>query len=76
MKTGNQKLLRSISPMEVLKISQGHFAVCTWLVGKCMPDLTCSQSQSMAHGLEATILSWGVVDLEGARTELRKALKL
>ncbi len=76
MKTGNQKLLRSISPMEVLKISQGHFAVCTWLVGKCMPDLTCSQSQSMAHGLENVILSWGVVDLEGARTELRKALGL
>ncbi len=76
MKTGNQKLLKNISPMEVLKISQGHFAVCTWLVGKCMPDLTCSQCHSVAHGLEDTVLSWGVVDLEGARTELRKALRL
>tara|TARA_R100000700_G_scaffold34631_1_gene42816 strand:+ start:3607 stop:3837 length:231 start_codon:yes stop_codon:yes gene_type:complete len=76
MKTGNQKLLENISPMEVLKISQGHFAVCAWLVSKCMPDLTCSQSQSMAHSLKDTVLSWGVVDLEGARTSLRKALKL
>ena len=76
MKTGKQKLLKNISPMEVLKISQGHFAVCTWLVDKCLPDLTCSQSQSMAHGLEDAILSWGVVDLETARTNLRKALKL
>ena len=76
MKTGNQKLLKNISPMEVLKISQGHFAVCTWLVGKCLPDLTCSQSQSMAHGLEDTVLSWNVVDLETARNNLRKALKL
>ena len=69
-------LLKNISPMEVLKISQGHFAVCTWLVGKFLSDLTCSQSQSMAHNLEDTVLSWNVVDLEGARTELGKALNL
>ena len=76
MKDLHRKLLKNISPMEVLKISEGHSSVCTWLVGKVLIDLTDCQAQSMADELESTVMSWDVLSLDEARGKLRTALGL